>query len=66
MVMANEIWSPRPLRNSLDPLTPLWISRSSRSIEFLAGTRTWRRNWLKHYERDVRRGAHFVVFLSRD
>ena len=28
--------------------------------------RTWRRSWLKHYERDVTRGSHFVVFLSRD
>ncbi len=28
--------------------------------------RTWRRRWLRHYERDVTRGSHFVVFLSRD
>ena len=28
--------------------------------------RTWRRHWLRHYERDVTRGSHFVVFLSRD
>jgi hypothetical protein len=28
--------------------------------------RTWRRSWLKHYPRDVTRGSHFVVFLSRD
>ena len=28
--------------------------------------RTWRRNWLRHYERDVTHGSHFVVFLSRE
>ena len=28
--------------------------------------RHWRRSWLKHYGRDVTRGSHFVVFLSRD
>ena len=28
--------------------------------------RTWRRRWLRHYERDVMHGSHFVVFLSRD
>jgi len=28
--------------------------------------RTWRRSWLKHTERDVTQGSHFVVFLSRD
>ena len=28
--------------------------------------RTWRRSWLRHYDRDVTRGSHFVVFLSRD
>lgn len=28
--------------------------------------RTWRRSWLRHYHRDVTRGSHFVVFLSRD
>jgi hypothetical protein len=28
--------------------------------------RTFRRRWLKHYERDLAQGSHFVVFLSRD
>jgi hypothetical protein len=26
----------------------------------------WGRSWLRGYERDLTRGAHFVVFLSRD
>ena len=28
--------------------------------------RSWRRNWLKDFGRDVTSGEHFVVFLSRD
>lgn len=28
--------------------------------------RTWRRSWLRNYDRDVTRGSHFVVFLSRE
>jgi len=28
--------------------------------------RTWRRGWLKQFDRDLSRGSHFVVFLSRD
>ena len=28
--------------------------------------RAWRRSWLKQYSRDVTKGAHFIVFLSRD
>jgi hypothetical protein len=49
------------------------IAMAARSVEkpiadlaLLRVSRPWRRNWLKGYERDLSRGAHFVVFLSRD
>lgn len=35
-------------------------------LALLRAGRPWRRNWLKGYSRDLSRGAHFVVFLSRD
>ena len=38
----------------------------ARRIALLRVGRHWRRSWLKHYGRDVTRGSHFVVFLSRD
>jgi hypothetical protein len=36
------------------------------NLALLRVGRTFRRSWLKHYARDVSRGSHFVVFLSRD
>ena len=45
------------LRSLRTPLADLALLRVGR---------TWRRSWLRHYDRDVTRGSHFVVFLSRD
>jgi len=45
------------IRSQQKPLADLALLRVGR---------TWRRRWLRHYERDVTRGSHFVVFLSRD
>jgi hypothetical protein len=51
----------------------LGTSMAARSVEkpiadlaLLRLNRPWRKNWLKGYQRDLSRGAHFVVFLSRD
>ena len=54
VALAALVLSTRSLRAPLVDLALLRVGR------------TWRRRWLKHYERDVTRGAHFVVFLSRD
>jgi hypothetical protein len=35
-------------------------------LALLGVGRAWRRSWLKRYSRDVTRGSHFVVFLSRE
>ena len=52
--LASLAASGRSLRAPLADLALLRVGRS------------WRRNWLRQYERDLTRGSHFVVFLSRD
>jgi hypothetical protein len=45
------------VRSRVAPLVDLALLRVGRA---------WRRSWLKHYTRDVTRGSHFIVFLSRE
>lgn len=54
VALASLVLSARSLRAPLVDLALLRVGR------------VWRRRWLRHYERDLTQGAHFVVFLSRD
>jgi hypothetical protein len=36
------------------------------NLALLRAGRSWRKNWLPQYDRDVTRGSHFVVFLSSE